>query len=147
MKITMIKHIGGTLTPANDREADKLTKFKNGEHYETDIKLSRNPDFHRKVFAFFNFCYEYWDGQTAHEHLTDEAQMLRFRQDLMILAGYYEHAVRLDGHAVLTAKSLAFASMEQEEFEHCYTALINAACKHLFKDASEEIYNKLLSFF
>jgi aspartyl-tRNA synthetase len=59
----MIKSAGGLLTPASDMEADKLTKFKSGELYEIDIKLTRKPSFHRKVFSFFNFCFAHWKGE------------------------------------------------------------------------------------
>ena len=63
MKINMIKTAGGYLWPAFDRDAEKLTKFKTGETYEIEIKQSRNPAFHRKVFEFFNFCFEHFTSR------------------------------------------------------------------------------------
>ena len=46
------------------------------------------------------------------------------------------------------AKSLSFASMDQDEFEACYSALINAAIKHVFQNTrDEQILNRLQGFF
>lgn len=147
MKVLCIKNPGGVLTPASDEEAEKLIKFKTGEHYEVDIKLSRNPAFHRKVMAFFKFCFEHWDAETTHEHLSSKEQFERFRKDLTILAGFYTKTVRLNGEIRLEAESLAFASMKQERFEECYNALINASMRTIFKSSDQNTYNQLVSFF
>lgn len=136
------------MVPASDMEAEKLTKFKTGELYEVDIKYSRNPKFHRKVFAFFNFCFEHWDGQTVHQHVSTQVQLDRFRQDLTILAGFYNTTIRLNGDTRIEAQSLSFAGMSQEQFEEVYKALIQAAMKHIFGlDDDNTIYNRLVRFF
>lgn len=147
MKVSMIKSIGGALVPADDLQAEKLKKFDNFTMYEVDIKQRRNPAFHGLVFAFFKFCFEHWDGQTVHEHVSNHEQFDRFRKDLTILAGFYDQTVRLNGDMRLEAKSLAFGAMDEAEFKECYTALINAVCKHIFKSCDENTYNRLLSFF
>ena len=46
MKVEMVKHPGGLLSPANDMEQEKLAKFKTGDQYTIEIKLPRNPRFH-----------------------------------------------------------------------------------------------------
>lgn len=61
-KYQMMKLPGGILSPLNDEEAERLKSFQNGEQYEIEIKRQRNPAFHRKVFAFFNFCFDCWSG-------------------------------------------------------------------------------------
>lgn len=149
MKITVTKQPGGILVPADDRAADSLNKFKTGEQYEIEIKLTRNPQFHRKVFAFFNFCYEHWCASgTNHELMTDTAQFDVFRKNLTVLAGYYDEFASIRGSIRVEAKSLAYASMSQEEFSECYSALINAAIKHVFgKTTDQNVINQLYSFF
>jgi len=147
MKVDFIKQPGGVLIPSSEIDVEKMTKFKTGEYYPVDIKLCRNPQFHRKVMAFFTFCMEYWAGEQVMEFGSHSAQFDRFRYDLTILAGYYIQTTRIDGSVRLEAKSIAFGNMEEEEFRELYTALINAASKHIFKDPSESIYNQLLSFF
>lgn len=141
----MIKQAGGLLLPASDLESEKLTKFKTGELYEIEIKQSRNPAFHRKVFAFFNFCFAYWKGDN--EFQSEIKQFDVFRNHLTCLAGFYESYSNINGDVRVEAKSLAYSSMSQSEFEECYNALINAAIKHVFKGCDEKIEEKLLRFF
>ena len=145
MKIEMIKQAGGVLTPATDLEAEKLVKFKTGELYTVEIKNSRNIQFHRKAFAFFNYCFEHW--ACGDEHLTTQAQFNVFRANLAVLAGYYDTFHSISGSVRVEAKSISFSAMSQEEFEHFYIALTNAAMKHIFKGCDEDTYKKLISFF
>ena len=147
MKLSMIKSYGGTLVPAGDIESEIMTKFANGEMCEVEIKTTRNPAFHRKMFAFFKFCREYYDCRSVHEFVSNAEQHDRFRKDLTILAGFYDVTTRLNGEQRLEAKSLKESNMSPEQFEECYKALVNAAMKHIFKDCGPEIENRLLSFF
>ena len=137
------------MIPASDEEADKLIKFKTGEHYEVDIKLPRNPAFHRKVFAFFGFCFDHWSSnKTQWDHMSELSQKESFRKQLIVLAGFSVTSYSIDGLSfVVEPESLAFASMTQERFEECYSALINAAMRTIFKSSDEKIYNRLVSFF
>ena len=72
-----------------------------------------------------------------------------FRKQLTIQAGYFTQTYSLDGTGfVIEAKSLRFGNMEQEEFEACYSALINAAIKTVFAGTTDErILSKLMGFF
>ena len=60
MQLEMLKMAGGMLAPLDDMQAEALMKFKTGEQYQVEIKQVRNPAFHRKVFAFFKFCFDHW---------------------------------------------------------------------------------------
>lgn len=141
----MIKQPGGLLVPASDMELEKLNKFKTNGQYSVEIKLSRNPDFHRKVFAFFNFCFEFWKGDNEFQSETKQFDI--FRKHLTCLAGFYEQYSNIHGEIRVEAKSLSFSSMKQEEFEECYLALIRAALKHIFVGANVNIENQLMDFF
>jgi len=147
MKIRMVKESGGLFRPADDVEQEKTIRFKTGEHYDVDIKLSRNPAFLRKVMVFFRFCFEHWDGDKVHEFCSETEQLERFRKDLTILAGYWVQTERLDGTFRTEAKSLAFASMTEEVFQECYLSLIRAALKHIFHSADVNTENQLMAFF
>lgn len=149
MKLEFVKQYGGTLCPASDIVAEKMTKFKSNEVYEIEIKRSRNPQFHSKVFAFFRFCFEYWCADKAgFENMDIAAQEEVFRNHLTCLAGYRNEFYKIDGGVRVEAKSLSYANMEQQEFEECYSALINAAIKHVFKGCNDEqILNRLQGFF
>lgn len=149
MQIDLVKHPGGVFSPVNDSDIERLQRFKNGETYTADIKLTRNPRFHRKVMAFFGFCFAHWCAERAGLGSADETtQFKRFRKDLTILAGFYDTVTNIRGEVRAEAKSLAYAQMEQEEFERCYSSLINAAIKHVFAGTKDQlILNQLQSYF
>ena len=149
MRIEMVKHPGGMFVPAFDHEAARLERFKSGGQYTVELKLTRNPDFHRKVFAFFNFCFEHWCADKAElEHMDQSAQFDTFRKHLTVLAGYRDVTYTIDGRARVEAKSLAYGNMEQEDFERCYNALIKAAIKHIFAGTDDQdVWNQLQGFF
>ena len=149
MLIEMVKNAGGVFVPALEHDLPRLARFQNGGQYTVELKTTRNPHFHRKVFAFFNFCFSHWCGTRAGlEHMDESSQFDRFRKDLTILAGFYEQTVRLNGEVRTEAKSLAYGNMDDEEFQRCYGALINAAIKHVFSGTTDPaILNRLQSFF
>ena len=144
MKINFIKAAGGMLVPASDIEADKMNRFKAGDNYEVEIKLTRNGKFHGKVFAFFNFCFQYWKGEN--EYQDESKQFDVFREHLTVLAGYYDSFHGIDGRVRVEAKSISYAKMTQDEFEGLYSALINAALKHISFN-NKDAYNQLVAFF
>ncbi|WP_287205387.1 DUF1367 family protein [Pseudoalteromonas sp.] len=141
----MIKQPGGVFVPASDLEADKLTKFKTGEQYEIEIKLTRNAAFHRKVFAFFNFCFDHWKGDN--EFQCEQKQFNVFRDHLTVLAGFCDELYNINGELRIEAKSISFGKMSQEEFELLYNALINSAIKHIFPNCDQNTIDQLYNFF
>lgn len=149
LKIQCIKIEGGGLLPYNERELERMKRFKNEELYEVEIKATRDPAFHRKMFAFFSFCFEHWAAdKTQYECMFEHGQFEVFRKNLTVFAGYYEQYWNLKGEVRVEAKSLSYAAMEPEEFEQCYNAMINAAIKHVFAGTNDEnILNQLRSFF
>jgi len=148
MKIKYVKQAGGVLIPKSDIEADKMNRFKTGEMYEIEIKLTRNAKFHRMVFEFFNFCFKHWSAERTHWEFQDESmQFDNFRKELTKLAGFTVTVWNLDGSFTVEAKSLAVGSMNQDEFESCYKALIQAAMTHVFGSADDNTMRQLYSFF
>lgn len=149
LRIQMIKMPGGVLIPLSEREAEALASLKNGEQYEIEVIRTRHPAFHRKVFAFFNFCFEHWAAeQTEFKYLNEKAQFETFRNHLTVLAGYFEKTYNIHGGVRIEAKSLSYGNMEQDEFEQCYSALINAALKHIFGNTTDRnTIDRLYSFF
>ena len=148
MKVQMIKSAGGVFVPLDDEQAETLKKFRNGEQYEIEIKLSRNPQFHRKVFAFFKFCFDHWSADKTEWQFQDEqAQFDTFRKNLTVLAGYFDKTYTIKGDVRIEPKSLAYGNMEQDEFERCYQALITAAIKNIFQGCDRQTEEQLYAFF
>lgn len=145
MKVNFTKQPGGVLTPSDDVTAEFMTSLKTGEIYEVEIKRSRNPKFHSKMFAFFNFCFDHWRGDA--EFQCEKSQREHMRKQLTVLAGYYEQVFNLDGSFELVARSLSFASMDQSEFEACSVAIQNAAMATIFKNADDKTVQQLYGFF
>lgn len=142
----MEKLAGARLVAFDDYDVERLNKFKTGEVYEVEIKLKRNAKFHKKAFAFLNFCFAHWKGDN--EFQDESKQFDVFRANLTVLAGFYDSFYSINGDVRIEAKSLSYGSMKQEEFEHFYNSVINAAMKHVFKGSNDEVlYNKLLGFF
>ena len=123
----------------------KFSWCTDGDLIEIEVKRVRNPAFHRKVFAFFKFCFEHW---VEHNSFRDElAQFESFRKQLTILAGYYYEVVDIaSGTLRVEAKSLSFGNMDQTEFEQCYSALVDAALEHVFRNYDDAVKDRLMSF-
>lgn len=149
MKIPMIKNAGGVFCPADEMYLPVLQGFKNGELYNVEIKKTRNPAFHRKVFSFFKFCFDHWSAdKTDWKYFDEKKQFDTFRKHLTVLAGFKDVTYNLDGGLRVEAQSLSYANMEQDEFESCYKALIRAAISNIFNNTKDEnVINQLYAFF
>ena len=145
MKISMIKHGGGLLIPVSELEAEKLSRIKTMTLVNAEIKQPRNHQFHKKVFAFFNFCFEHW--QCENDCFSHQKQFDVFRAQLTVLAGYYDTYHKIGGGVRVEAKSISYSAMTQDDFEQFFIALTNTAMKHIFKSADENIYTQLIEFF
>ena len=107
-------------------------KIKAGDAIHADFKRMRKPKFHRRFFAMLQLAFEYWEpGEIDSKFGTPEKSFDRFRQDLTILAGYYQPVIRLDGTVRIEAKSISFGSMEQDEFEQVYNQVLNVILKKI----------------
>lgn len=113
----------------------------------------RNPGFHKKAFALFNMAFDLWEpGEIDSKYGTPQKNFDRFRKDLVILAGYYEIYIRVDGSTRVEAKSLRFDKMDNDEFAACYSAIIDVLLAkipqmaNMTKDEVDETVNKILSF-
>ena len=145
MKVNMYKQAGGILSPATDMDAETMTKFKSGIMYPVEIKNARNPKFHGKVFAFFNFCFSHWCSEN--KYMNEQGQFDVFRANMTVLAGYYDTYYSIAGEARVEAKSLSYGAMTQDEFEKLYSSLISVAMRKIFSGSDDEVYNKLVGFF
>ncbi|WP_241603741.1 DUF1367 family protein [Rosenbergiella nectarea] len=149
MQFDLVKHPGGVFALADDIDLPRINRFKTGVTYTAEIKLTRNPLFHKKMFAFFAFCFEYWAADKAGYECSDEyTQKEEFRKNLTILAGFSDVVTTIKGEVRVRAKSLSYANMKADEFERCYRSMINAAIKHVFANTKDHsILNRLQAFF
>jgi hypothetical protein len=125
-EIQMIK-VQGCLRPAQQADADAIEKIRTGAPILAKIVQMRNPKFHARFFAMLNFAYEYFQPEvpTTRSGIVPERNFDRFREDVTILAGFYDVVVNIKGEARYQAKSISFGSMDELEFEKVYQSVFN----------------------
>lgn len=150
-EIVLTKTAGGALAPIDPQAVDFIAKMKLGAAVTATVKRHRNPGHHKKYFALLNLAFEAWEPAAA----TYRGQVVgknfdQFRNDITVLAGHYEMAVNLRGETRLTAKSVSFASMSQDDFEALYSATINVILSRILtnytRDDLDEVVENLLRF-
>jgi len=132
MKLFVIKQLDHTLKVAYNSDYDKIKKLKAGEEYQCEIKRPRNLKFHKKFFALINMLFE---NQEIYNNPD------RLRKDLIIEAGLYDEWVDFQGVMQREAKSISFASMNEDEFSELYSKVIDVIVKHFNFDKQDIIDN------
>jgi hypothetical protein len=129
MEVILQKLPNGALAPVNEEEAEKTKKLKPAAWLRCEVKQMRNAKFFRKWWVLAKYAYDVWQETIpTMEYRGQRVQpnFERFRKDLTIMAGYYEPIFDIKGELRVVAKSLAWASMLEDEFEKLYSATINA---------------------
>jgi hypothetical protein len=125
-EIVLMKVAGGVLAPVDQSGIDYLAKFKLGAGVKVKVTRHNNVAFHRKMFALLGLAFDAWEAPPLmHKGEQVTKTIEQFREDLTILAGFYESAIRLDGSIRFTAKSWSFERMGDEEKERLYNGIIN----------------------
>ena len=141
-EINLVKLPDGGLRGMSDRDQAAYNRFRSrlkkaepGEVIEIDAKLPRNSRFHRKFFALLNLGFDHWEPGRKHKQykgMPVAKNFDHFRKEVTILAGFYEQTFDLEGNMKLEAKSISFASMEDDEFEAVYSAVLNVLLEKVF---------------
>lgn len=118
---------GYALSPAHDTDLEAIKSLPTGQPLRCKITRIRNVDHHRKYFALLNYAFDVWEPPDNH---VGEKNFDRFRKDIIILAGFYNSYIRLNGDTRLEAKSISFANMGQDEFEQLYDKTIDVIIKY-----------------
>lgn len=160
-EINLVKLPDGKLRGMSERDQLAYARFKSrlenaepGEVIEIEAKLPRNSRMHRKFFALLNLGFETWGSNRKHKTYKGKPvtkSFESFREEVLILAGFYEQTFTLKGELKLEAKSIKFARMEQPEFEDLYSKTINVLLEHVlttYKNADEvnDVVEKILRF-
>lgn len=139
MEVFLSKAAGNMLIPADQQSAEAISKLKLGQGVRVTMTRYNNIKFHRKIFALANFAYDAWEPQEKeHKGVPIEKNFDQFREDITILAGFYETRVRLNGETRYIAKSWSFGSMSDEEKDRLYNAIINVVLKYILKNYKRE---------
>lgn len=150
-EIVVTKTAGGALAPADQQAADYIAKLKLGEVVKVKATRMRNPGHHRKYFALLNLAFDSWEP-VGKEYRGEPVQknFEQFRNDVTVLSGYYESAITLRGEVRLSAKSISFGSMGQDEFEQLYSATVDVILARILTQYTradlDQVIERLMSF-
>src|SRR3990172_601303 len=124
MKV-LLKRTHDSLCAADEDAARYIGRLKFDETVMVEVRRPRNILFHRKFFALLNVGFDAWEPNQSYKGEKVKKNFERFRQDVTILAGYYDAVPTISGNVRLMARSIAFGNMEEDEFEKLYNAAIN----------------------
>jgi len=151
MELYLSKAAGNYLVPADQQSAEAITKLKLGQGVKVTLTRARNIGFHRKFFALLNLAYDAWEpSEKQYKGETVLKNFDTFRHHVCVLAGYGEASYDLHGNVKVTAKSISFANMSQDEFESLYSAVVQVILSKILtnytKDDLDEVIERVLNF-
>ena len=119
--IYMVKQLNGSFLPAHDSDLELARKIKIGDVYRFQYSKPRNYEFHKKFFALMDLVFQNQDNYTDRNEL---------REDLIIEAGFwFEKTNYITGEVTRKAKSINFASMDENEFSELYRAMLDTVIR------------------
>lgn len=147
----LVKTQDGSYRPMDEQTAELLKRHKVGGYYKAKFTEMRNPGFHRKFFALLNIGFDAWEPEEKlYKGQKAEKCFNRFRKDCTILAGYYCSTYDINGDLKLEAESIAFGSMEQDEFEKLYSSVANVILRKILtkytRDDLNNVVDQVLGF-
>lgn len=101
----------------------RIARMGTGDIAALEMAFTRNPAFHRKMFALLNLGFDAWYPSFTYKGQEIQKNFEQFRSDVIIQAGYYDQTWSLDGQLTLRARSLSYSSMDDAQFEQVYSAI------------------------
>ena len=160
-ELNIVKLPDGAFAGLSEQDQAAYAKYKSklknaeaGEVINFKFSFVRNPLFHRKFFALLNLGFEHFEmkneGMIYNGHKVAK-NFDSFRENITILAGYYEATTDVQGNLKLTAKSISFANMDEAEFEQVYSKVLDALLEHVFRNYAgraevDEVIEKIMRF-
>jgi len=132
----------------------RLMTLEAGEFAVIEFVIPRNQKFHRKFFAMLNFAFDAWEPdrkRKTYKGRPVQKNFDRFREDVLILAGFSEQTFDLRGNMKLKAQSISFANMDDAEFENVYSAVVDVILEQVLssysgRDELENVVNGVMGF-
>jgi hypothetical protein len=150
--LNLVKDLSG-LKPLGSDDLELMKTIPMGSLLECEFSKKRNPQFHRKFFALLNLGYEYWQPEEMEWRGFKSVKNFEvFRNQITVLAGFFEVAAGVDGKVKVIPKSISFARMDDIEFNKLYSKVLdviwNKVLSTVFNSKSEldNAVNQLMSF-
>jgi hypothetical protein len=136
---------GGYLAPVGEEAELFVAGLKQGAGVKLDVTKVRNVRFHKKALKLIRTGFEAWNP--------DAKDFETFRKNVLILAGHCDPVFKLDSTFTLKARSIAFASCSELEFQRVYKCILDVIWERIMKDHHyrtpaelDAVINQLLSF-
>lgn len=146
-----MQKVSGVFVPLSDVDRDVVSRMRSGDVIRCNFTQPRNVKFHRKFFALLEVGFDAWEPpETEYRGLPTQKDPERFRKDCITAAGFYDVVSSLDGSVRLEAKSMSFASMDEEEFNRLYNAIANVILMKVLtnytRDDLDRVVEQILMF-
>lgn len=141
MKLNLLNTSRG-LIPCYDDDFEEKKKLKVGQEYVAEVKLCRNPAFHRKYFSLIGLAWDYLPERTSKGFRSKEA----FRKYVEVAAGYYEPFYSPTRREwIEVPRSISFGSMDEAEFSELYNRVKDVIFTIIGPYITEEEFEKNLT--
>lgn len=139
------------LSPSGEEAAELLQKLRSGETVLVEVRRPRNVQYHRKFFAMLGFAYVHWEPEPVEYKGVKVGKNLDvFRSWCIARAGYYDLSITPDGKVRAEPKSMAFANMDQLQFEKLFNDVANVVLKYVLtsykKSDLDDVVDRLVRF-
>jgi len=146
-----LRKLYNTFAPVDQVSLDAMEALPMNAEYKAILTRPRNVKFHRKFWALLDVAYDAWNPEPVfYKGLEVHKNKDRFRKDLIILAGYFNTVININGEVRLEAKSIAFASMGEDDFSRLYSKCIDVILgkilTHYTADDLDEQVETVLGF-
>ena len=128
----------GVFKASSPADLAALVRFRIGDVMTAKVSRNRNPKFHAKFFALLSVGYDAFNPTNEYKGRPVHKNYDRFREDVTIMAGYYDLVPTLTGQVRPKAQSISFAKMGQDEFEVLYSEVANVILEKVLTNYSSD---------
>lgn len=144
-ELVLMKGPGTVLLPADEQAREVIERWRQGDGVRAKVSRMRNLRFHRKFFALLQLAFEAWEPEPCEYRGEAAAKNFeRFRKDLLILAGFADPAVNLNGEVRLEPRSISFAAMDEDEFQQVYHRVADVILQKVLRTYTREDLDRVV---
>lgn len=146
-ELMLMRTPGGIIIAADEQSRQVLERWPLGVGIRAVVTRARSLPFHRRFFAMLNLGFDAWEPQLEDGSVKNfEA----FREDVTILAGFFQRTVRVRGGIKLKAESISFANMKQDRFDKVYSRVADVILQRILtkytRDDLDNVVNQMMGF-
>ena len=125
------------LIPIDPEGIKYVYNRKIGQELSCDVKIVRNYENLQRFFVLVNITFDMQD------HFEEKEA---YRYWLIMKAGYFDTIIAPNGNTIYKAKSIAFESMNENEFREVFSAVIDVFLKQFGTGQTENDILQVIGF-